>query len=157
MARSCGDRARLSGLNIIGMQRRGFTREEIQALRNAYQLLFIPRAPSAIGSMRLRIASPGMRRSRILSQFIRADSSSRYLSAQRSEWRIACGGRARLGIVAGGGGLPRRLVETCRATGREVFVLALEGAADHETVADVPHAWCPIGAAGRGLGFAARE
>jgi DUF1009 family protein len=32
-----------------------------------------------------------------------------------------------------------------------VFVLALEGAADHETVADVPHAWCPIGAAGRGL------
>jgi UDP-N-acetylglucosamine acyltransferase len=35
-----GDRARLSGLNIIGMQRRGFTRDEIQALRNAYQMLF---------------------------------------------------------------------------------------------------------------------
>jgi hypothetical protein len=56
-----------------------------------------------------------------------------------------------LGIVAGGGGLPRRLVEACQQTGREVFVLALEGAADRETVADVPHAWCPIGAAGRGL------
>ena len=56
-----------------------------------------------------------------------------------------------LGIVAGGGGLPRRLVEACHQTGREVFVLALEGAADHETVANVPHAWCPIGAAGRGL------
>ncbi len=56
-----------------------------------------------------------------------------------------------LGIVAGGGGLPRRLVEACHQTGREVFVLALEGAADEETVADVPHAWCPIGAAGRGL------
>jgi UDP-N-acetylglucosamine acyltransferase len=35
-----GDRARLSGLNIIGMQRRGFSREEIQALRTAYQMLF---------------------------------------------------------------------------------------------------------------------
>jgi len=35
-----GDRARLSGLNIVGMQRRGFTREEIQGLRNAYQALF---------------------------------------------------------------------------------------------------------------------
>ncbi len=35
-----GDRARLSGLNIIGMQRRGFTREEIQGLRSAYQALF---------------------------------------------------------------------------------------------------------------------
>jgi DUF1009 family protein len=29
----------------------------------------------------------------------------------------------RLGIVAGGGGLPRRLVDACQATGREVFVL----------------------------------
>src|SRR5260370_395700 len=35
-----GDRARLSGVNIIGMQRRGFSREEIQSLRGAYQLLF---------------------------------------------------------------------------------------------------------------------
>jgi UDP-N-acetylglucosamine acyltransferase len=35
-----GDRARLSGLNIIGMQRRGFSREEIQGLRSAYQALF---------------------------------------------------------------------------------------------------------------------
>jgi UDP-N-acetylglucosamine acyltransferase len=35
-----GDRARLSGLNIVGMQRHGFSREEIQALRNAYQMLF---------------------------------------------------------------------------------------------------------------------
>ena len=34
-----GDRARLSGLNIVGMQRRGFSRDEIQALRNAYQML----------------------------------------------------------------------------------------------------------------------
>ncbi len=35
-----GDRARLSGLNIVGMQRRGFSRDEINALRNAYQMLF---------------------------------------------------------------------------------------------------------------------
>src|SRR5438094_9343371 len=35
-----GDRARLTGLNIVGIQRRGFTREEIQGLRSAYQFLF---------------------------------------------------------------------------------------------------------------------
>ncbi|MGH6976378.1 MAG: acyl-ACP--UDP-N-acetylglucosamine O-acyltransferase [Stellaceae bacterium] len=35
-----GDRARLSGLNIVGMQRRGFARDDIQALRTAYQMLF---------------------------------------------------------------------------------------------------------------------
>jgi hypothetical protein len=57
----------------------------------------------------------------------------------------------RLGIVAGSGGLPRRLVEACRSAGREVFVLALEGAAEPETLAGVAHAWCPVGAAGRGL------
>jgi DUF1009 family protein len=57
----------------------------------------------------------------------------------------------KLGIVAGSGGLPRRLVESCRTTGRDVFVLALEGSAEPATVHDVPHAWCRIGAAAAGL------
>jgi len=57
----------------------------------------------------------------------------------------------RLGIVAGGGRLPQRLVESCRTAGRDVFVLALEGAAEPETVRGVPHAWCRIGAAAMGL------
>jgi UDP-2,3-diacylglucosamine hydrolase len=57
----------------------------------------------------------------------------------------------RLGIIAGGGGLPRRLVDACQATGREVFVLALEGAADLAAVEGVAHAWCRLGAAARGL------
>jgi UDP-N-acetylglucosamine acyltransferase len=35
-----GNRAHLSGLNIIGLQRRGFSREDIHALRRAYRLLF---------------------------------------------------------------------------------------------------------------------
>lgn len=35
-----GNRAHLSGLNIVGLQRRGFPREEIHTLRRAYRLLF---------------------------------------------------------------------------------------------------------------------
>ena len=35
-----GNRAYLSGLNIIGLQRRGFSREDIHTLRRAYRLLF---------------------------------------------------------------------------------------------------------------------
>ena len=35
-----GNRAYLSGLNIVGIKRRGFSREEIHTLRNAYRLLF---------------------------------------------------------------------------------------------------------------------
>jgi UDP-N-acetylglucosamine acyltransferase len=35
-----GDRARLSGLNIVGLKRNGFSREDIHNLRTAYRLLF---------------------------------------------------------------------------------------------------------------------
>jgi len=35
-----GDRARLAGLNIIGMRRRSFTREQIDGLRRAYKAMF---------------------------------------------------------------------------------------------------------------------
>ena len=35
-----GNRARLAGLNIIGLKRRGFTRDQIHTLRTAYRLLF---------------------------------------------------------------------------------------------------------------------
>jgi DUF1009 family protein len=56
-----------------------------------------------------------------------------------------------LGIIAGSGGLPRRLIDSCRAVGREVFVLAMQGEAEAEQLYDVPHAWCRIGAAAKGL------
>jgi UDP-2,3-diacylglucosamine hydrolase len=56
-----------------------------------------------------------------------------------------------LGIIAGSGGLPSRVIESCRAAGREVFVLALEGEAEREAVEAVPHAWCRIGAAAKAL------
>jgi UDP-N-acetylglucosamine acyltransferase len=35
-----GDRARLAGLNLVGLERRGFSKEQIHALRNAYRMLF---------------------------------------------------------------------------------------------------------------------
>jgi len=70
-----GDRARLTGLNIIGMQRRGFSREDIQALRNAYQFLF-----SSDGTLSDRVNETAERFRGIgpvddIIDFIRADSS----------------------------------------------------------------------------------
>jgi UDP-N-acetylglucosamine acyltransferase len=35
-----GNRARLAGLNIVGLKRRGFSRADINALRKAYRLMF---------------------------------------------------------------------------------------------------------------------
>lgn len=70
-----GDRARLSGLNIVGLKRRGFSREDIHNLRTAYRLLFAQE-----GTMAERLAdvagiynnsSPVMD----LIDFIRADSA----------------------------------------------------------------------------------
>lgn len=55
----------------------------------------------------------------------------------------------KLGILAGGGELPARVIETCRESGREHFVIAFEGQADPEVVARTSHAWVRIGAAGK--------
>jgi UDP-N-acetylglucosamine acyltransferase len=70
-----GDRARLCGLNIIGMQRRGFSREDIQELRNAYQFLF-----SSDGTLSDRVNETAERFNGIgpvddIIAFIRADSN----------------------------------------------------------------------------------
>jgi UDP-N-acetylglucosamine acyltransferase len=70
-----GDRARLCGLNIVGMQRRGFSREHIQGLRNAYQFLF-----SSDGTLIERVNETAERFNGIgpvddIIEFIRADSS----------------------------------------------------------------------------------
>ncbi|AWU93488.1 acyl-ACP--UDP-N-acetylglucosamine O-acyltransferase [Azospirillum ramasamyi] len=37
-----GDRARLAGLNLVGLERRGFKKDDIHALRAAYRMLFGP-------------------------------------------------------------------------------------------------------------------
>lgn len=36
------DQGYLAGLNLIGLERRGFSREDIKALRNAYRMVFAP-------------------------------------------------------------------------------------------------------------------
>lgn len=61
---------------------------------------------------------------------------------------------SKLGIIAGGGAMPARLIAACRAQGHEVFVLALKGHTDESTLpADVPREWVSLGAAGRGFGI----
>lgn len=70
-----GNRARLSGLNVVGLKRRGFSREVIHALRNAYRLLFAPE-----GTLAERLADVAELMHDIepvmeIVEFIRADSS----------------------------------------------------------------------------------
>lgn len=58
---------------------------------------------------------------------------------------------SKLGIVAGRGPLPARIIEACRRAGRDFFVVAIEGQTDPATVARAPHAWVRLGAAGKAL------
>ncbi|HLF58892.1 MAG TPA: UDP-2,3-diacylglucosamine diphosphatase LpxI [Alphaproteobacteria bacterium] len=54
---------------------------------------------------------------------------------------------SKLGIIAGQGELPARIIEACRESGRDFFVVAIEGQADPECIAGTPHIWSRLGAA----------
>src|SRR6185312_477174 len=85
--------------------------------------------------------------------------NSSWLTRSRSfAWR---GGGARtvsrLGIIAGGGDLPRAVAQSAHADGREVFVIALSGSAEGEWLADFPHEWGAVGAPGQAFKSLRRE
>lgn len=53
---------------------------------------------------------------------------------------------SRLGIIAGGGGLPAKLIEACRRDQRPFFVLGLKGQTDGAILNGTSHAWSRLGA-----------
>lgn len=57
----------------------------------------------------------------------------------------------KLGIIAGGGALPAKIIDACRKSGRDFFVIALKGQATIGSFADTPHAWLRLGAAGQAI------
>ncbi len=54
-----------------------------------------------------------------------------------------------LGLIAGGGELPRAVALAARAAGRAVFVVALVGSAAQDWILDFPHEWLSPGEPGR--------
>ncbi len=59
--------------------------------------------------------------------------------------------RHRLGIVAGGGIMPRRLAEAARAQNYDVLILAISGQADPHIVDGFDHSWIDIRAVNNAL------
>lgn len=57
--------------------------------------------------------------------------------------------KPKLGILAGGGPLPRRVAEAGLRGGRAVFIVAFDGQTDRDAVADLPHAWMRLGGVAR--------
>ncbi|MCH2546339.1 MAG: UDP-2,3-diacylglucosamine diphosphatase LpxI [Alphaproteobacteria bacterium] len=56
-----------------------------------------------------------------------------------------------LGILAGGGELPARLIDACKSQNRPYFILGFEGAVDPELLDNQPHARVRLGAIGESL------
>ena len=56
-----------------------------------------------------------------------------------------------LGIVAGGGALPKAVIESARRQKRAVFVLALKGQAEADILSGVDGAWIGLAQIGRAI------
>ena len=70
-----GNRARLSGLNIVGLKRRDFSREDIQNLRKAYRLIFAEEGTFAERILDVAELFPDNEPVQDIINFINADST----------------------------------------------------------------------------------
>jgi DUF1009 family protein len=57
----------------------------------------------------------------------------------------------KLGIIAGGGGLPLQVIQACLQNRRNFFVIALKDQTDPAVVAAIPHEWVSLGKSGKAL------
>ena len=57
----------------------------------------------------------------------------------------------KLGIIAGGGHLPKKVFDSCQASGRAYLVIVLIGHAFPEALVGTPHSWVSISRAGSGF------
>ncbi len=79
-----GDRAHLAGLNLIGLERRGFSREDVKNLRSAYRMLFAPEGTMAERLEEVAIVYKEQEHIDTLVSFMR-DRSSRALCQPRND------------------------------------------------------------------------
>ena len=63
----------------------------------------------------------------------------------------------KLGIFAGGGELPGRIIQACITSGRAFHVIAIEDQADPKIIGTAPHTWIRLGAAQKALEVSRRE
>jgi DUF1009 family protein len=63
----------------------------------------------------------------------------------------------KLGIIAGGGDLPKKVVDSCQLSGRAYHVIAIVGHALPETLEGSPHSWVSISRAGSGFDILKKE
>ena len=63
----------------------------------------------------------------------------------------------KLGIIAGGGHLPKMIIEACQMSGREYFVIGIDGHVSSEVLDGIPHSLVSIARAGSGFEILKQE
>lgn len=80
-----GERAHLAGLNMVGLERRGFNRDDVRALRSAYRMLFAPEGTLAERLEETATHYKDQKQVEHIVEFIRAASSRPLCQPKRDE------------------------------------------------------------------------
>ncbi len=83
-AMAMGNRAALAGLNLVGLKRRGFGRDVIEALRDAYRTIFAADGSLAERAAAAAAAHPDCEPVQRLVAFVRADTSRHFCLPRES-------------------------------------------------------------------------
>jgi DUF1009 family protein len=60
---------------------------------------------------------------------------------------------SKLGIIAGAGQLPRKIIEACEQQHRQFYIVAFENQTDPQLVENLPHVWCKLGQTKKALDY----
>ena len=154
-----GNRAHLAGLNIVGLKRHNFDREQIHGLRKAYRMLF---ATEGTLMERLDDVEKMFSEDRHVQRIVAVRQGRVQPIALRApQWRLSLAWRrrarqtgalpSRIGVLAAGGSIPGAVCEAALAQGIDVHVVALKGQAD-PALERFPHRWVRLGQVGGMLG-----
>ena len=133
--------AYLAGLNMVGLKRRGHSRDDMHRIRSAYRLLFLgtgtfaERAQDCRSRICRRSAGrkdPGFHPRQTAAPVDDGGGGTgrrkrRDMSAQRPDRGSNAGP---LAVICGGGSLPIEVARAAQRQGRRVVLLALRGSAD---------------------------
>jgi UDP-2,3-diacylglucosamine hydrolase len=108
-----GNRAKIVGLNLVGLKRAGFTDSSLHGLKRAYELLFLSDLKLKEAMDRVRQEIPETPEIQDLLQFI--ETSERGCCRQMSE---------NIGLIAGKGQFPRLFAQAARDHGARVIAVA---------------------------------
>lgn len=68
-------------------------------------------------------------------------------------------GKHKIGIIAGGGELPRRIIDACKKSGQDYHVIAFNGQTDRQTTQNIPDKcnWLRLGAIGKAINILKKQ